>query len=196
MQTRVLVFLLITLFAIFFVSCNSTKGRVATDDGIMYAMIYDYDNIAVGGVLVKINGKEIVKSDVHGRFILDFKKKGEYEIELSKRGYETLIQEFEYNPMKVLYFKMITAEQLLALAEGELDRFRYKEAEKYLKRAHLLEPLRTDIIYLKSISLVLQGKYIEARRALNELREKGYNGKYMDLLEEKIEKRIIGNEAG
>jgi len=162
----------------------------------MYAMIYDYDNIAVGGVLVKINGKEIVKSDVHGRFILDFKKKGEYEIELSKRGYETLIQEFEYNPMKVLYFKMITAEQLLALAEGELDRFRYKEAEKYLKRAHLLEPLRTDIIYLKSISLVLQGKYIEARRALNELREKGYNGKYMDLLEEKIEKRIIGNEAG
>ena len=191
MQIRVLTCcLLIILLALFVVSCNSVKGRVATDSGIMYAMIYDYDNIAVSEVLVKVNGKEIVRSDVHGRFILDSRKKGEHEIELSKRGYETVIQKFEYDPMNVLYFKMITAEQLLALAEIALERFRYAEAEKYLERAHILEPLRADIIYLKSISFVLQKKYIEAKRAINKLRERGYNNKYMDMLEEKIEKGL------
>ncbi|MCL2480641.1 MAG: carboxypeptidase-like regulatory domain-containing protein [Spirochaetaceae bacterium] len=194
MHIRVLAFLLIILFAIFALSCNSAKGRIATGGGIMYAMIYDHDNIPVSGVVVKINGKEIVKSDVHGRFILDFKKNGEYEIELSKKGYETLTQKFEYNPMNVLYFKLITAEQLVALAEEELNKFCYEEAEKYLQRASILEPLRAEIIYLRSINFVLQDKYVEAKRVFRELKEKGYDNKYIELLEEKIEEGIISND--
>jgi len=194
MQIRVL-YLLIVIIAVSFSSCNSIKGRVATDEGIMYAMIYDYDNIPVSGVVVKANEKEIVKSDVHGRFILDFKKTGEYKIELSKKGYETLTQNFEYNPMNVLYFKLITAEQLVALAEEEMDKFCYEEAEKYIQRAYLLEPLRADIIYLKSINLVLQKKYIEAKKVFKELKEKGYSSKYIDLLGEKIEEGIIDKDA-
>jgi tetratricopeptide (TPR) repeat protein len=181
-------YLVVITFSFLFSACNSSKVMMASERGIMYAMIYDYENIAVGGVTVKVNGKELVKSDVQGRFILDFKKRGEYEIELIKKGYEVLRQKFEYNPMDVLYFKMITAEQLVVLAEGEMDKSSYKEAEEYLERAYKLEPLRADIMYLRSISLVLQEKYIEAKKVLEELREKGYRSKYIDLLEEKIEK--------
>ena len=192
MQIRVLsVYLITILFPVFILSCNSAKGSVATDKGIMYAMIYDHDNIPVSEVLVKVNGKQIVKSDVHGRFILDLKKRGEYTIELFKKGYEPLNQKFEYNPMNVLYFKLITADQLIVLAEEELDKFSYEEAEKYMQRAYYLEPLRADIIYLRSISLVLQEKYVEAKRMFSGLKENGYKGKYIDLLEEKIEQGII-----
>ncbi|MCL2293353.1 MAG: carboxypeptidase-like regulatory domain-containing protein [Spirochaetes bacterium] len=185
-------FLFITLLSLLFISCSGLKGRVVTDGGIMYAMIYDYDNAAVSGVLVKVNGKPIVRSDMHGRFILDFKKKGEYTIELSRRGYETLTQVFEYNPMNVLYFRMITANQLLSLAEIELDNFSYESAEKYLVRANALEPFRIDILYLKSITLFLQRKYAEAERVLLELRERGYNSRPVGLLEERIRKALLG----
>ena len=194
MKIRILsLYLPIILSAALLLSCNSTKGKVATNSGVMYAMIYDYDNVALSGVLIKVNGKEIVRSDVQGRFILDFKRIGEYRIELFKKGYETLIQKFEYNPMNVLYFKMITAQQLLSLAEGELDKFSYEEAEKYLERAYMLEPKRADIIYLRCISLVLQEKYFEARSVFSELMEAGYKSKYIDLLQEKIEKGIMDN---
>ena len=196
MHIRVLVFyLLFILFSISALSCNNTKGRIVTGGGIMYAMIYDHDNIPVSGVIVKVNGKEIVKSDVHGRFILDFKKIGEYEIELSKKGYETLIQKFEYTPLDVLYFKLITAEQLVALAEEELDKFCYEEAEKYLQRASILGPLRGEIIFLRSVNFVLQDKYIEAKRIFRELKEKGYENKFIDLLEERIEEGIIDSDT-
>ena len=189
MGKKALVFCLIIIISTFiYISCNSSKVGLGSERGIMYAMIYDYENVAVGEVRVKVNGRELVKSDVQGRFILDFRNKGEYEIELSKKGYETLTQKFEYDPMAVLYFKMITAEQLVVLAEEELDKSCYKEAEEYLERAYKLEPLREDIMYLRSISLVLQEKYIEAKKALSELKEKGYRSKYIELLEEKIEK--------
>jgi len=70
MQIRVLAcYLLIILLAIFILSCNSIKGRVVTDSGIMYAMIYDYDNIAVSGVLVKVNGKEIVERGYNNKYM-------------------------------------------------------------------------------------------------------------------------------
>ena len=196
MQIKVtLNYLFILVFAIFVLSCSSAKGSAATDKGIMYAMIYDHDNIPVSGVVVKVNEKEIVKSDVHGRFILDLKKGGEYKIALVKKGYEPLNQNFEYDPMNVLYFKLITVDQLVMLAEEELYKFCYEEADKYLQRAYALEPLRLEVIYLRSVSLVLQEKYVEAKNVFNELKGNGYKSKYMDLLEAKIEEGIIYGNA-
>jgi tetratricopeptide (TPR) repeat protein len=178
------------LFFICMFSCSSNKGRIATDNGIMYAMIYDYDNVAVSGVLVKVNGEELLKSDMQGRFILDFKEKGEYSIELTKPGYEKLNQKFEYNPMEVLYFKMITAEQLSALAEESLDRFDYEEAMKFIDRAYNLEPQRLDIVYLRALTLYLQKKYDAAKTVINKLEDDGYNGKYIKLLDDRIKENI------
>jgi hypothetical protein len=163
---------------------------VVTNEGIMYAMIYDYENSAVSGVTIKVNGKELVKSDMQGRFILDFKKGGEYEIELIKKGYEKVVQKFDYNPMEVLYFKMITAAQLVNLAEESLDRFDCEEAEIFLSRAYSMEPYRADIIYLTSVTLYLQGKYYEAKDRIKELKEKNYANKYIALLEEQIEENL------
>lgn len=179
-------FLLQLTFFLAVVSCSSSKAKITTDSGIMYAMIYDYNNTAVSGVLVSVNGRELVRSDMHGRFILDFSTHGEYTIELSKSGYEKLIQNFDYNPMKVLYFKMITADQLVTLAEECINKFDFEEAEKNIVRAYKLEPHRIDIIYLKTVALYLAGKYEEAKTASAELSSKGYNGKYAELLKKTV----------
>jgi len=152
----------------------------------MYAMIYDYENIPVSGVVVYINGKKKVDSDIQGRFILDKMKKGEYRVKLTKKGYETLEETFRYDPLQVLYFKIINAQQLLVLAETALDNAEYTSAENYLNRALLLDPNRPDTLFLNSIACYLQGKNAEAAEILENMIISGYNAPSISQLLEKI----------
>jgi len=163
-------FLLISLLA----SCRTGRPiKRLSNEGFMYAMIYDHDNSPVPGVAVHIEGKKIVDSDIQGRFILEQVKRGEYSVMLSKRGYETLEEVFTYDPMQVLYFKMISSSQLLALAEAAMDGAEYGRAEGYLDRALLVEPGRPDMLFLKSIACYLQARHGEATAILEDLIKSG-----------------------
>ena len=179
-------------FGIFFVitlliSCQTGKPiKRLSNEGMMFAMIYDYENIPVSAVAVYINEKKIVDSDIQGRFILDAMKKGEYRVKLAKKGYETLEESFQYDPMQVLYFKIINAQQLLALAETALDNTEYAVAENYLNRALLLEPNRPDILFLKSIACYLQNKNAEAAAILENMIISGNNDPSISQLLEKV----------
>jgi tetratricopeptide (TPR) repeat protein len=145
-----------------------------TNEGIMYGMIYDFDNTPVSAVTVYINDKKVADSDIQGRFILEkVIKKDEYRIMLTKRGYEPLEEVFTYDPMQVLYFKMINSSQLLALAETALDSAEFGRAESYLNRALLIEPSRSDILFLKSIVFYLQNQHDEASTILEGLIRSG-----------------------
>ena len=160
----------ILLGVILLISCQSGKPiKMLSDEGMMYAMIYDYDNMPVSGVAVFINGRKIVDSDIQGRFILTSMKKGEYSVRLTKRGYETLEENFQFDPLQVLYIKMINTAQLVDLAEIALDNADFATAEKYILRALLLEPTRPDILYLKSIVFYLQARNEEAIDSLENL---------------------------
>jgi len=180
------------LFGIFWVitlliSCQTGKPiKRLSNEGMMYAMIYDYENVPVSGVAVYINEKKIVDSDIQGRFILDAMKKGEYRVKLTKKGYETLEESFQYDPMQVLYFKIINAQQLLVLAEAALDNAEYAVVENYLNRALLLEPNRPDILFLKSIACHLQSKNAEAAAILEKMIVSGNNDPSISQLLEKI----------
>jgi len=177
------IFLVITLL----ISCQTGKPiKRLSDESMMYAMIYDYENIPVSGVAVSINGKKMVDSDIQGRFILDVMKKGEYRVKLTKKGYETFEESFQYDPMQVLYFKIINAQQLLFLAETALDNAEYAIAENYLNRALLLEPNRPDIFFLKSIVCYFQGKNAEAAAILENMIISGNNDPSISQLLEKI----------
>ena len=180
------------LFGVLFVitlllSCQTGKPiKRLSNEGMMYAMIYDYENVPVSGVAVSINGKKIVDSDIQGRFILDTMKKGEYRVKLAKKGYETLEESFQYDPMQVLYFKVINAQQLIVLAETALDNAEYAVAENYLDRALLLEPSRPDILFLKSIACYFQNKNAEAAAILEKMIVSGNNDPSISQLLEKI----------
>jgi tetratricopeptide (TPR) repeat protein len=156
------------------VSCQTGKPvKRLSDEGFMFAMIYDYENSPVPGVTVYLDGRKIVDSDIQGRFVLENMKKGQYAIKLTKRGYEMLEEVFQYEPLQVLYFKMINAQQLLVLAETEMDNAEFAKAENYLNRALQLEPNRPDILFLKSISYYLRARYAEAADILENLIRSG-----------------------
>jgi tetratricopeptide (TPR) repeat protein len=161
-------------------SCKtSAPERAYRDSGLMLAMIYDYDNVPVNGAEIFIDDKKIIESDIQGRFVLEFRKPGEYTITVSKKGYEDIVQSFTFDPMDVLYLKMVNASQLLTLAEEALDQYSYPEAEDFLDRALVLEPHRPDILYLKSITLYLQNKYGESREILEYLISTGIHDEYV-----------------
>jgi len=171
------------------VSCKTGKGVKLTNEGLMYAMIYDFDNTPVSGVTVYIDGIKNADSDIQGRFILDMVKRGEYKIKLMKRGYETLEELFYFDPLQVLYFKMINTSQLVALAETALDNAEFTIAENYIDRALLLEPNRSDILFLKSVAYYLQGKNDEAEEILENLLKSGNNDPSISRLLEIIRKK-------
>lgn len=174
MAVRIKWLALVLLALLLLSSCQSNRAiKRLSKEGFMYAMIYDYENTPAPGVAVFLNGKKVADSDIHGRFVLENAKKGEYRITLSKKGYETLEESFSYDPMQVLYFKMINANQLLALAETALDSAEYAAAESFLNRALALEPSRPDMLFLKSIALYLQNRYAEARIVLEGLARAG-----------------------
>jgi len=167
------------------VSCKGTPVSL-TNEGIMYAMIYDFDNTPVSAVTVYINDKRVADSDIQGRFILDRMEKGEYSIRLTKRGYETLEEQFYYEPLYVLYFKMISTSQLVAFAETALDKGEFNAAENYINRALVIEPNRPDILFLKSITYYLQARNDEAVEILENLIMSGSNAPPISQLLERI----------
>jgi hypothetical protein len=175
-------------FVILLASCKtvSTPKRAINDSGMMYAMVYDAENTSVNGVSVYVNGKKYVESDIQGRFILELRKNTEYNIQLSKKGYEDILETFAYDPLNVLHFRMINANHLIKLAETALNEYSYVNAEKYLNRALALEPHRIDALYLKSITLYLQQKNGEAKTILEDLQSIGVREAYVTELLAKI----------
>jgi tetratricopeptide (TPR) repeat protein len=144
-----------------------------SNESFMYAMIYDYENTPVSGVTIYLNRIKIADSDIQGRFILEKMKKGQHRIRLVKRGYEEFNEVFRYDPMQVLYFKIINASQLLVLAETALNNAEFAAAENYLNRALRLEPNRPDILFLKSINFYLQNRNEEAAAILENMIKSG-----------------------
>jgi len=164
----------------------STPKRAIHDSGMMYAMIYDYENTPVYGATVFINKKKYTESDLLGRFVLEFRKGGKYTVRLEKTGYELIEDTFTYDPMNVLYFKMVNASQLVSQAEESLEQYAYIGAEELINRALNLEPNRPDILYFQSIVLYYQGRKTEARVILENLQSKGIDGEYIKALLNKV----------
>jgi hypothetical protein len=180
-------FLALVAAALCQTGCKTVKPiKRLSNEGFMYAMIYDYDNSPVTGVTVWLNGKKIVDSDIQGRFILEKMKKGEYSVKLTKKGYETFEEVFHYDPLQVLYFKIINVSQLLVQAEMVLDNAEFANTEKYLDRALLLEPNRPDILFLKSVNYYLWGKKAPAADILENLIKSGDTDPSISRLLEKI----------
>ncbi|MDR0455444.1 MAG: hypothetical protein LBH20_02010 [Treponema sp.] len=157
----------------------SVPKRAIQDAGMIYAMVYDYENTPVYGVTVFIDGKKYTESDLQGRFVLEFRKGGKYTIRLEKSGYELIEDTFTYDPMNVFYFKMVNASQLLSQAEEAMEQYAYMEAEELINRMLNLEPNRPDILYFQSIVLYRQGRKAEARVILENLQSGGIDGKYI-----------------
>ena len=171
---KALRYIMALLFIALLISCQSGKPvRRLSDDGFMFAMIYDQSGSPVSGATVYLNGRRTVVSDIQGRFVLESMKRGSYKILLVKSGYEILEEEFQYLPMQVLYLKMTNTAALIELAENALDRRDLGEAEHYIERALAVEPMRPDIEFLSAIVYYLQGRLDRAAEVLGGMIARG-----------------------
>ncbi len=191
-------YILLIFCSLFCISCKTTtvKGVKYKDSKpLMYGMIYDFDNKPVEAASIYVDDKFIIKTDVQGRFILSLSiknKKDESLIRIEKDGYETINGKFVYDPINVLYFRMINAQQLLTLSEEYVQNNELDEALIHLDRALKLSPLRSDILFLKSITLYKQKKIDECLLILENLKSENMNNIYIKQFYDKViqEKKI------
>lgn len=166
-------------------SCKSTGIKGIDEDGVMHAMIYDYDNNGVRGVSVYIDGSYMGESDVRGRFMFKLHDAKEHELVLQKDGWERVSDTIVFDTMLVLYYKMGNAAQLINLAEDALDAGTMDEALMLLDRALGLGG-GDDARYLKSVVLFKAGKYDEALETLSQIAEKEETASYIQDFKQKI----------
>jgi hypothetical protein len=184
--------LIIVLPALVLPSCKSVRGvKKIFGEALMYGMIYDGENMSVMGVEINIDGKLTSTSDVQGRFVLVSAKRNTHNIILAKPGYETTETTITFDPMEVMHFTMLNASQLAQMAEDAMEERRFKDAFDFCNRALNLEPDRTEIIFLKSLALFRQKKYVEARHTLEYLQDILGRREYIDILLQKIKNAQI-----
>ena len=110
----------------------------------------------------------------------------EIVLKVQKNGYEVVETSFLFDPINVLYIKLINTQQLLLLAEECMANLEFSEAEILLKRALCLTPDRDDIKYLLCISLYKQDKKDEALKNIEKLNKKVIPNSYIEGLKNKI----------
>jgi hypothetical protein len=177
------------LFCVLVFSCKTVKQKRAdSEGGIMYAMIYDYENTPVSGAEIYIDQKKYTESDINGRFILEVTRPGNYSVMVQKSGYEILEREFKFDPLGILYLKLINATQLLIQAENAMEQYNYDDAGQMIDRALAIEQYRPDALFLKSVLLYLCREYNESKKTLEIILDGGYTDesvlKLMSLLDD------------
>ncbi len=176
MRKRIILIMFFT--AVFAISCKST--RLSLGERSVFAMFYDYDNCPINNVAFILDGKELGKSDVNGRFVFKIDDSKPHKVELKKEGFESIEDEFKYSDSLVLYYKMGNSDQYLKKAEERFDFNDYQEALKAIDKALEIKQDRDDALYLKAIVLYKLGMYEEAEAILGKMESKEINKKYIE----------------
>jgi tetratricopeptide (TPR) repeat protein len=148
------------LFAIFLAGCATYN---------LNGMIYDYEGQPVQNFRISIKKNNTVSSDIAGRFYFSNIKKGNYILEGSKDGYESLENPIEvFSDAQVVYLRTASLDNLLKLAYSALSKNQFTEAEGYIKRALGIKPLTAETYFYAAILYFRKGDYEEARNNLDE----------------------------
>lgn len=130
-----------------FFSCTSTPEK-KTDS--VYVMVYDYGSSELMNASIFIDGKEIGKTDIYGRFMYPCDIEKEAVICVKKDGYESVETKAAIKPGTVLYFKIGSGSYYAERAEKLLDGNNLPDALKMIEKALQIEE-RKDWRYLWEI---------------------------------------------
>ncbi|MDA8425297.1 MAG: tetratricopeptide repeat protein [Treponema sp.] len=157
-------------------SCAST-GRAQAGGGSgppLFGMVYDDDNVPVAGARVSVDGGDPVTSDVNGRFALAAPSIGPHSLLVEKPLFETARDDFDYqSAVQLLYVKLISIRQLVARAEGALERRDLTRAADILGRVLALAPDDIEARYAAAIVAYRDGRTAEASSLLEALVREG-----------------------
>ncbi len=115
-------------------ACSTLASRVGKLPPIN-GMIFDLDNKPVAEVIITLEGKDIAISDIQGHFsIPNLKPLTPITITAKKKNYETTSIDFTYTDAgQIIYFRMVSAEQLIMKAENAISNKNWSEAVSFLK---------------------------------------------------------------
>ncbi|PKL25330.1 MAG: hypothetical protein CVV47_04540 [Spirochaetae bacterium HGW-Spirochaetae-3] len=126
-----------TLVAVLFISC---AGEPKAPPDTLYGMIYDLDGAAVKGAVLSFGESFVCESDSNGRFFLDGLPRGYHKGVAEKPGFERVAFTLDFRgAADILYVKIPSKPQVLALAERAMKSAKWEEADAYIKRASAIE---------------------------------------------------------
>jgi hypothetical protein len=156
--------------------CPSMADRAITEFSVadLHGMIYDYHSQPCSQVRILIDNRDGPLSDINGRFVLKNLSKGTHSITLIKDGYEEVNFSFDFiNRTQVLYVKLFSLNQLLELAEKELDNKKLGKTEELLSRAEKIDAENVVLLYMKAILALKREQVEQALTLLNSILEQG-----------------------
>lgn len=160
------------LFALLLGSCRtvSNENPLQFDSAPLFGMIYDMDNRPCAGVSLLLDGGQTSTTDLDGRFVLLGVKHGPHTLTAASEDREALEVRFDFqNQTHVLYLKMVSFDQLLSQAQDALDRKKWAEADRALRRAAAIHEADTVLVYLRAILDHQQGDSAGAAARLESL---------------------------
>jgi tetratricopeptide (TPR) repeat protein len=195
MKTRFL-FILIILTSL--LSCK-TAGDLNPSDfqkAPILGMIYGFDNLPIDDAEIVLDDSVRVRTDIHGRFIIDKVARGDHHIVVTKEDYETIDITFVFSSRnQVLYLNMISFVSLLEEIESALLEGENEEAGLYLERAAKINAKDPRLLYLKGVTLTHQKRYEEAAEVISVLKEKYRTAPHIILfLSEIYDKGLVDRE--
>ncbi len=167
--------LIMSLFLTLFLMSCRTDGmllrRQKLDSFSLMAKVFNGENRACSSVMVEMTnsqGKEYrAKTDVTGKAIFPDLPFEQYEVTLSKEGYETVSFDFPYdNEGQALYGRLFSEDQLVRLSRKSMDKGEWEKALSYLDRAFSIGEEDWERLFLRAIILWKQGESEEAEEIL------------------------------
>jgi len=164
-------------FAVFLIACQSEGEALKHfEKAPINGMVYDYENSPCSNVIVKLNGKHVIRTDINGRFTFLGMPPGTYGLWFEKQGYESLELAFDFHSRsQVLYVKMMSLKILIQRIEKATTDKHWKEAESLLLRAMIIDRENPTVHYLKATLALYRGEAEEAARILRGIIESGYS---------------------
>lgn len=128
---------IVVLAAALVVSCAHSP-KVPEDT--LYGMIYDLDGAALKGAILSFGDFVVCESDANGRFSINGMQRGYHTGNARKPGFERVefILDFR-GSADILYVKIPSKLQLLALAESAMKSAKWESADSYIKRASAID---------------------------------------------------------
>jgi hypothetical protein len=179
-------------------SCASGAWRQGekADRLPLSGMVYDFESRPVSEALISVDGKAIARSDINGRFSLGSLSFGSYRVAASKQGFETTSLDVRYeDAAQIVYMKMYSSRQLVALAEKEAASRNWDAAISSLDRVDALGAKDPEARYLRAAILARTGKAQDAKAILESLLAEKYDEPFVHLFLADIAQYSLGDSA-
>ena len=173
------------LAALSLASCVSQSGKNPQNfkNAPLLGMVYDADNQPCVGVRIVLDEKLEVTSDIRGRFVLPDLARGDHRLTATADGYEDLAVDFSFvTRTDALYLRMVTATQLVAMAEEALEVRQWAEARGFLDRAVELSGQDPVATYLRGLLAFREGEHERCVAILEALLNSGVREPHVYLL--------------